>query len=231
MRSTSSAPVTVTAAMSRVASAVPLLALLALLGRPHTASAQGRAIKGARAAIARAAVARDSAKATSRYDDTFRKYTKRQFGPGFDWTLFKAQAMAESELNPNARSRVGARGLMQLMPSTFALIRTRRPEFGEINDPEWNIAAGIMHDRYLYKLYEREIVDPERMRFVFASYNAGEGTIARAAAAARAKSLNHAQWSNIETVAPTVPRWRYRETLGYVRRINVNHDGLSKRQP
>ena len=109
------------------------------------------------------------------------------------------------------------------------LIRTVRPEFGEINDPEWNIAAGIMHDRYLYRLYEKDIADAERMRFVFASYNAGEGTIARAAAAARAKALNHAQWSSIEVIAPTVPRWRYRETLGYVRRINENHDGLSKR--
>jgi len=207
------------------------LSALALVSPPQSASAQSRALRGARQAMARAAVARDSAKATSRFDDTFRKYTKRRFGPGFDWTLFKAQAMAESDLNPNARSRVGARGLRQRMPSTFALIRTRRPEFGAISDPEWNIAAGIMHDRYLHTLYERNIVDPERMRFVFASYNAGEGTIARASAAARAKALNHAQWSNIESIAPTVPRWRYRETLGYVRRINENHDGLSKRHP
>lgn len=177
--------------------------------------------------LARAVQARDSAKATNRYDDTFRKYTKRQFGPGFDWTLFKAQAMAESDLNPNARSRVGARGLMQLMPSTFQLIQSRRPEFGAINDPEWNIAAGIMHDRYLYTLYTRDIGDDERMRFVFGSYNAGEGTIARAAATARAKRLNSGQWANIETVAPTVPRWRYRETLGYVRRIHGFHGSLA----
>jgi soluble lytic murein transglycosylase-like protein len=182
-------------------------------------------------AVKRAVLARDSAKATNRFDDTFRKYTKRHFGPGFDWTLFKAQAMAESDLNPNARSRVGARGLMQLMPSTFQLIRTKRPEFGPINDPEWNIAAGIMHDRYLYRLYEPNIGDPDRMHFVFASYNAGEGTIARAAAVAKAKALNGGEWSNIETIAPTVPRWRYRETLGYVRRIDSNHVNLAARRP
>ena len=182
-------------------------------------------------AVKRAVLKRDSAKATTRYDDTFRKYTKRHFGPGFDWTLFKAQAMAESDLNPNARSRVGARGLMQLMPSTFQLIRTKRPEFGPINDPEWNIAAGIMHDRYLYRLYEPSIGDADRMRFVFASYNAGEGTIARAAAVAKSKALNGGEWSNIETIAPTVPRWRYRETLGYVRRIDSNHVNLSGKRP
>jgi membrane-bound lytic murein transglycosylase F len=53
-----------------------------------------------------------------RYDDTFRKAAKRSFGPAFDWRVFKAQGMAESNLDPLARSRVGARGLMQLMPST-----------------------------------------------------------------------------------------------------------------
>ncbi|MES2525242.1 MAG: transglycosylase SLT domain-containing protein [Gemmatimonadota bacterium] len=186
-----------------------------------------RRARGVAAAITRAADARDSLKATTRYDETFRKHTKRQFGPGFDWTLFKAQAMAESDLNPNARSRVGARGLMQLMPSTFKIIRSRRPEFGEINDPETNIAAGIMHDRYLYRLWERDIGEAQRMRFVFGSYNAGEGTIARATATARARALNGGEWSSIETVAPTVPRWRYRETLGYVRRIGENHEKLS----
>lgn len=182
-------------------------------------------------AIGRAVLARDSAKATSRFDDTFRKYTKRYFGPAFDWTLFKAQAMAESDLDPNARSRVGARGLMQLMPSTFQLIRTKRPEFGRINDPEWNVAAGIMHDRYLYRLYEPSIGDGDRMRFVFGSYNAGEGTIARAATIARAKALNSSEWSSIEAVAPAVPRWRYQETLGYVRKIDSNHVSLLARRP
>ena len=39
-----------------------------------------------------------------RYDQTFRKYSKRYFGVGFDWRVFKAQAMAESEMNPNAKS-------------------------------------------------------------------------------------------------------------------------------
>ncbi len=37
-----------------------------------------------------------------RYDPYFSKYTKRYFGPAFDWTRFKAQAIAESNLNPDA---------------------------------------------------------------------------------------------------------------------------------
>ena len=61
-----------------------------------------------------------------RYDQTFRKYSKRYFGVGYDWRVFKAQAMAESEMNPDAKSWVGARGLMQLMPSTYKDISLAR---------------------------------------------------------------------------------------------------------
>ncbi len=88
------------------------------------------------------------------YDDTFRKYWKRFFGLGYDWRIFKAQALAESNLSPAARSWVGARGIMQLMPTTFQEIQTKNPEFGDIEDPEWNIAAGIMYNRLLWRLLD-----------------------------------------------------------------------------
>jgi membrane-bound lytic murein transglycosylase F len=195
------------------------------------ASAQREGMKRAGDAIERAAQARAAAKATSQYDDTFRKYGKRYFGPGFDWQYFKAQAMAESNLDPNAKSYVGAQGLMQLMPSTYKMIQTKRPELGAINDPEWNIAAGIMHDRYLWKLWSKEISEEERLNFMFSSYNAGEGTLARAMKVAQAQQLDHSRWANIETIAPTVPRWRYRETLGYVKKIDGYYGSLKKFGP
>ncbi|MBL8960121.1 MAG: transglycosylase SLT domain-containing protein, partial [Gemmatimonadetes bacterium] len=81
------------------------------------------------------------------YDDTFRKYSKRYFGPGFDWKLFKAQGMTESNLDATARSRVGARGVMQLMPSTARAIRSDNEDLSWVEDPEMNIAAGIAYDR------------------------------------------------------------------------------------
>jgi len=180
----------------------------------------------ARAADRRLAERRLADRNAGRYDDTFRRYSKRYFGVGFDWRHFKAQGMAESGLDPNAKSWVGARGVMQLMPSTFQAISTRRPEFASIDDPEWNIAAGIMHDRYLWKLWAKSISEAERPAFMFASYNAGEGTIARARLAARAQATDATAWSHIEQVAPTVPRWRYRETLDYVRKIDRYYTGL-----
>ena len=184
---------------------------------------QTSALTKAGQALERVAQARKARKVSGQFDPTFKKYSKRYFGPLFDWRYFKAQAFAESGLNPNAKSWVGARGLMQLMPSTYSEIATKRPEFGAIDQPEWNIAAGIMHDRYLWKLWEKDIpMDEERFRFMFASYNAGEGTINRALTLARTNG-GGPEWKAVELVAPTVQRWRYAETLGYVRRIDSTY--------
>ena len=203
------------------------LALTAALGgSARPAGAQMEKLGKFSDAVSHTADARAAARSTSRFDALFKKYSKRSFGIDFDWRYFKAQAIAESELKPSARSVVGARGLMQLMPSTFSAIQSKRPEFTSIDDPEWNIAAGIMHDRYLWKLWTTDISEEERPAFMFGSYNAGEGTIGRATALARQQQLNQASWRSIETIAPTVPRWRYRETLGYVRKIDTTYKTL-----
>jgi soluble lytic murein transglycosylase-like protein len=178
--------------------------------------------------VARAQARREANKAEHQYDDTFRRYSKRYFGAGFDWRWFKAQGLAESNLNPGATSRVGARGVMQLMPSTFGIIQSARPEFLSIDDPEWNIAAGIMHDRHLWRLWGTRVPPEDRLRFTFGSYNAGEGTIGRAADSARVVAGGTPAWLHVEEVAPRVPRWRYRETLGYVRKIDANYERLRR---
>jgi membrane-bound lytic murein transglycosylase F len=156
-----------------------------------------------------------------RYDDAFRKAAKRQFGPAFDWRLFKAQGMAESNIDPRARSSVGARGVMQLMPSTFREVASSNPELTRIDDAESNIAAGVAYDRTLWMRWEADSVASDRVPFMLASYNAGRGTLLQAQKRARAQALDPRVWANIEQVAPTVPRWRHVETLGYVRRINA----------
>ena len=68
-----------------------------------------------------------SGKWTPKYDQYFRKYTKRFFGAGFDWKWFKAQAIAESNLRQDAKSWVNAKGIMQIMPRTFHEIKRRTP--------------------------------------------------------------------------------------------------------
>ena len=158
---------------------------------------------------------------TDRYDDTFRKYSQRFFGPGFDWRIFKAQAMAESNISMEAKSWVGARGIMQLMPSTFAEIRSKNQEFTSISKPEWNIAAGIWYDHSLWTRWADLLDDTDHQRFTLASYNAGRGTLLRAQEVARIRPLDPMIWLNIETVAPEVPKWRHEETLAYVKKIEA----------
>src|SRR5262249_23298935 len=140
---------------------------------------------------------------------------------GFDWRLFKAQAMAESQLDPSAASGVGARGLMQLMPATFREIQSKNPDFRTIDDPVWNIAGGICYDRQLWSLWS-EPLDGERIRFVMGSYNAGRGPLLKAQSVAEQRRLDSRLWESIRAVAPEVPRWRHGETLGYVDRIEAN---------
>lgn len=206
---------------ARIASAQPAATTTDARSRDAVARA-GRALE-------RAARQRQRERNDARYDDVFRKYSKRYFGIGFDWRHFKAQGMAESNLDPAARSWVGARGIMQLMPATYNAISSKNREFRAIDDPEWNIAAGIMHDRYLWGYWAKEVPDErERLDFMYGSYNAGQGTIGRAHRAARDQQLDHDRWANIERVAPVVPRWRYRETLGYVRKIRANMDSIPK---
>jgi membrane-bound lytic murein transglycosylase F len=168
-------------------------------------------------------------RSVDRFDAAFRKYSKRYFGPAFDWRHFKAQGMAESNLDTAAKSWVGARGIMQLMPSTYQEVRSKNPTIQHIDDPEWNIAAGIYYDRQLWRLWESDSVETDRLHFTFASYNAGRLTILRAQDTARTHALDHRTWKSIEVVAPRMRRWRHTETLDYVRRIEANHAKLDDR--
>ncbi len=152
---------------------------------------------------------------TKEYDHHFRKYAKHYFGPHVDWHWFKAQAIAESGLNPDAISSAGAVGIMQILPSTYQDIAKQNPFLADIKEPRWNIAAGVFYDRYLYLKWKRKnnIRNQDRLKFTFASYNAGFGGISKAVKRAerrRGKVVN--DWDQVEPFAP-------RETRGYVKRI------------
>jgi membrane-bound lytic murein transglycosylase MltF len=100
-----------------------------------------------------------------------------------------------------------------------------------IDDPDSNIAAGILFDRDLYHRWKDHEVEDERMRFTFASYNAGPGTIIRAKKTASQEKLDAYRWKSMEVVAPKVQRWRYKETLGYISTIEKNYTALKAEPP
>ena len=119
----------------------------------------------------------DNTKWTKKYDMYFKKYTKRYFGVGFDFRWFKSQAIVESSLRKNAKSWVGAKGLMQIMPRTFEEIKEKNPYFKNVLEPRWNIAAGIFYDRRMYRFWKSDRPFLDKMGFALASYNAGAQNI------------------------------------------------------
>ncbi len=157
------------------------------------------------------------------YDGYFKKYTKRYFGPAFNWRWFKAQAIAESNLNPEIKSEAGALGLMQIIPTTYQEIKKSNPYFKKILDPEWNIAAGIYYDRKLYRKWREPVPDKDRLMLSFASYNAGYVRIRRAARRAEAKKGNLESWQQVKEYVPG-------ETRHYVSKIEKLVDGNGNRK-
>ena len=149
---------------------------------------------------------------TDKYDLHFRKYTKHYFGPLIDWRWFKAQGIAESGLNPRIRSPAGAKGVMQILPATFREIQDRNPHFTNIDDPRWNIAAGIYYDRLQFLKWKKGIPSQQRIAFALASYNAGYGNVSKAYKRAEQKLGDVREWRHVAPFAP-------RETRLYVQRI------------
>src|SRR3989442_13201707 len=85
---------------------------------------------------------------------------------GISPLLVAAIIEAESEFNPRAVSRRGARGLMQLMPDTASSLRV-----SDTFDPYENIDGGVRHLRRLMDRYRGNLP------LLLAAYNAGEQAV------------------------------------------------------
>jgi membrane-bound lytic murein transglycosylase F len=151
----------------------------------------------------------------SHYDKLFQQYSRPI---GWDWRLMAAQCYQESTFDPEAKSWAGARGLMQIMPSTADHLGLARKD---MHDPEKNIAAA---SRYLKELEAQfsDIHDRfERQNFVLAAYNGGYHHIRDAMTLARRDGCNPKRWDDVGqyVLRLSEPRY-YRDSLvkhGYMR--------------
>jgi hypothetical protein len=85
-----------------------------------------------------------------------------------DADLILAVMMVESQLNPTARSKKGARGLMQLMPITADAL-----DVVDIYCPEENVNAGVRHLKWLLDRFDGDLT------MALAAYNAGVQNVLR----------------------------------------------------
>ena len=136
-----------------------------------------------------------------KYADSVEKYSAWY---DVDKNLVYAVIRTESSFRTDARSEVGAAGLMQIMPETFEWLCMRMgedAEFYELYDPDTAIRFGT----YLLHLLTEEFGDT---RTVLAAYHAGRGQVAR--------------WLEDASVSPdgsTLSDIPYRDTAHYVQKV------------
>ncbi len=157
-----------------------------------------------------------SGEARERYQGTV-DVIKRYAGEyDFDWMKIAAQGYQESKLDQSKRSRAGAVGIMQVLPSTAADPNVGIPD---IDKAEQNVHAGVKYLRFLRNRYFSAVdIKPlDRVLFSFAAYNAGPRKISRARKKAAAMGFDPNQWfGHVEVAAAkTISR----EPVVYVRNI------------
>ena len=143
--------------------------------------------------------------------DYFNKYGKQY---NFEPMMLAAQGYQESTLNQEAKSAVGAVGVMQLMPATGEQLKV-----GDIHQAEPNIHAGAKYmDQLMTKYFtDAKFDEQNRTLFAFASYNTGPGNISKMRKEAEKRGLDPNQWfNNVEIV--TAEKIGI-ETTTYVRNI------------
>ena len=102
---------------------------------------------------------------TKKFDGIIQDASRRY---DLDFSLLKAIIRAESSFNPQAISRKGARGLMQIMPENFQTLDIQDPF-----DPKQNIMGGARYFRSLLDRYQGKVA------LTLAAYNAGPTAVDR----------------------------------------------------
>ena len=154
--------------------------------------------------------------AISRYDKLIKKYAS---SIDWDWRLIAAIIYNESRFDSDASSHKGAQGLMQIINNNYT------PE--ELSNPEINLAAGTTYLKRLQKMYAPMAADEtECLKFVLASYNAGEGRIQGCIRRAGQLGLDTTRWAPVSTMLS-----KGHNTVSYVEKVLDTYQDYSRLYP
>lgn len=117
---------------------------------------------------------------------------------GWDWRLLSAIIYQESQFHIEFRSRRGAEGLMQMLPSTAAKMGVT-----DLFDPEESVKAGVIYLKRLQDMFRNKAADGDELcRFTLAAYNAGEGRIMDCINYANSVGVDSGTWEGLLSVIP-----------------------------
>ena len=139
------------------------------------------------------------------YADLITRYAAQQ---GLDPALVSAIILCESSFDPMAESRLGARGLMQLMEDTAGWVAHKLDEdgpdysFDRLYDPETNIRFGTWYLGYLARRFDGDA------KKIVCAYHAGQGNVD--------KWLANPQYSSDGVTLDTIPT---QDTAAYASRV------------
>ncbi|WP_083808685.1 transglycosylase SLT domain-containing protein [Pseudodesulfovibrio aespoeensis] len=164
----------------------------------------------------------DAGRFPTRYDGLIRtavhRWWPRHELAGWEW--FKAQLYQESLLSPDAVSPVGARGLAQFMPATWAEVCSQLGT-GLVSPhvAEHSVNAGAYYMARLWLGWSSPRPEADRWDLARASYNAGFGNMLKA----QKKSGGAILYTDIIAALPSVTGHHAKETQTYVERIHHWH--------
>ena len=125
------------------------------------------------------------------YDNHFKRAAQRL---DWDWKLIAALCYQESGFDSNAVSYMGAKGLMQIMPSTAHHLNLSEQN---IFKPSENIEAAGRYLDELKSIFSHIRNNEEQIKFILAAYNAGPGHIYDAQALTRKYGKNPNYWNDV----------------------------------
>ena len=171
----------------------------------------------------------------SPYDSLIKVYSD---SVGLDWRLVAAVIYHESKFDNDVRSRRGATGLMQMMPSTAEWLGA-----GDISDPIEGVRIGTIYLKRIHNAYRNHTDDPvERLKFALAAYNAGVGRIQDCIKFAAIRGVDSSNWDNIVALIPemnddaileidTIKFGKFKgdETIAYVENVLSKYEQYKRR--